>query len=147
MHETLVNEWRRAMAARAAIAALLFVIPACVATYVQLGGGAAGLPSGLQSLVAGPSTGSAGDAPAGALRDAVTGIIDLVSGSSSDGGGSSGGQGGSPTGGGTGGESPTDGGTTPPPTSNPPSDGDATGSLGPLLDSLNSLGIPSLQGN
>jgi hypothetical protein len=139
VHETLIEEWRRAMATRAAIATLLFVIPACVAAYVQLGGSVAGLPTGLASLAGGPSAESVDSGPGTTLSEAVGGIVDLVSGSGdearksgrdSTGGARVQGPAAPPTGtgGGDDGAGPPDGGSG--------GAGDPTGGLAPVSETL-----------
>jgi hypothetical protein len=128
------------MATRAALAALLFVIPALVAAYVQLGGIPAGLPSGLASLISGPSQASvAGSDPT--AKEGIADIAELVSSDAAAGGGgaASGGSGGSTGGGDTGGDTgggDTGGGTTLP-------GGGGGDTTGPLDTLLNDLGLNS----
>jgi hypothetical protein len=142
VHETLIEEWRRAMATRATLAAIVFVIPALVAAYVQLGGSGAGLPSGLASLITGPSqesvAGSDQTVPGG-----IEGIADLFSSDSAAGDGGASGvspQGGNPAGGGGGGGGGDPGGGG---TGGGGGGGTGGGTTAPLEDVIEGLGLNS----
>jgi hypothetical protein len=129
MHETLIGEWRRGVAARGALLAALLTIPIAVAALIGLGGGA-NLPFGLSALAAGPSERAAGAGPSqpggsaaralGGLAGAVAATPTAAAGGAAvtGGGGASGGAGGSAGGGGStgpggsGGSGPPSGGST-----------------------------------
>jgi len=55
MQETLAHDWRKRMAARSSVCAMLFAIPVFVTLLIGYSGGLGGLPFGINSLARGPS--------------------------------------------------------------------------------------------
>jgi hypothetical protein len=55
MQETLAHEWRKRMAARSTVCAMLLAIPVLVVVLIGFNGGLGALPFGISSLATGPS--------------------------------------------------------------------------------------------
>ena len=60
MQETLAYEWRRRMAARSSLVAMLLAVPVMAAVVIGFSGGVGSLPFGISSLAGGPSADSVG---------------------------------------------------------------------------------------
>jgi hypothetical protein len=91
-NDTLAREWRRRMAARSTISALLLSIPVLVAATIGVNAGPGGLVSGFSSFVNGPSGGPAGiGGKAGINGLAPTASVPTVSRAAAPNGGATGG--------------------------------------------------------
>jgi hypothetical protein len=60
MQETLAHEWRRRMATRSTLVALLLSVPVFAAALIGFSGGIGGLPFGINALATGPEAESPG---------------------------------------------------------------------------------------
>jgi hypothetical protein len=168
MHDTLVQEWRRRMASRSMLGALLLSVPVLAAAAIGVSAGPGGLPFGISTLANGPSGSSVSAGGDQARRVSVSRLVGSASstnlavdpttagsaGPSSGGSASGAGGGGSPSGGGggsVGGGSGGGGGPLVESTGSPTTSGAGTGSGSTSLPTVptgsgdgNSSGLPTL---
>lgn len=74
MQDTLAHEWRRRMAARSSLCAMLLAVPVGVAALIGFSAGPGGLPLGISSLANGPTENAIGVAPSGDRSRALSQI-------------------------------------------------------------------------
>lgn len=75
MQDTLAHDWRKRMAARSTVCAMLLAVPVLVAALIGFSAGPGGLPFGISSLASGPGQNSIGVAGRSAQGNSVARLV------------------------------------------------------------------------
>src|SRR5919198_5975245 len=79
MQDTLAHEWRRRMAARSSLCAMLLAVPVGVAALIGFSAGPGGLPLGISALTSGPTESAIGVPSDQGRSGALAGIARVAS--------------------------------------------------------------------